>query len=120
MIQPVEFRSIADATDESYRNEILTSVNDHQVHISVMKAPYFWHIHPDSDETFIAIDGTLIIDFDDGMAELSPGQMLTVPAGVRHRTRPATRRTVNLTIERRSTTTVRSDIQEPPAPPEAP
>lgn len=109
MIEPVEFLTIADAARGDYRNEVLTTVNDHDVHISVMYAPFFWHIHPDTDETFIAIDGTLIIDFDDGPVELRRGQMLTVPAGVRHRTRPATQRSVNLTVERSNATTIRCD-----------
>ncbi|WP_227717610.1 cupin domain-containing protein [Paraburkholderia atlantica] len=109
MIEPVEFLTMVDAACDGYRNEVLTTVNDHDVHISVMNAPYFWHIHPDSDETFIAIDGTLIIDFDDGQVQLRRGQMLTVPAGVRHRTRPATERSINLTVERTNATTIRCD-----------
>lgn len=109
MIEPVEFLTMVDAARDDYRNEVLTTVNDHDVHISVMHEPYFWHFHPNSDETFIAIDGTLIIDFDDGPVELRRGQMLTVPAGMRHRTRPSGQRSVNLTVERTHATTIRCD-----------
>ena len=75
-------------------------MNDHEVRISVMTEPYHWHRHPDSDETFLAIEGGLFIDFDDQTTELLPGQMVTVPRGVRHRTRPITERSVNLTFVR--------------------
>jgi mannose-6-phosphate isomerase-like protein (cupin superfamily) len=109
MIEPVEYRTVANAARGDYRNEVLTTVNDHDVHVSVMSAPYFWHLHPDSDETFIGVEGTLIIEFDDGPVELRPGQILTVPAGTRHRTRPGTERSINLTVERTGATTIRCD-----------
>jgi len=65
-----------------------------------MTEPFAWHRHPDSDETFLAIEGGLFIDFDDGSVQVMPGQLLTVPRGVRHRTRPVGARSVNLTFER--------------------
>jgi mannose-6-phosphate isomerase-like protein (cupin superfamily) len=75
-------------------------VNDHEVRMSVMTAPFGWHAHPDSDETFLVVDGRLAIDFEDSSIELAPGQMLTVPRGVLHRTRPVGARSVNLTFEK--------------------
>jgi mannose-6-phosphate isomerase-like protein (cupin superfamily) len=109
MIQATDFTAIADAARDGYMNRVIASVNDHDVHISVMDAPYRWHFHPASDETFVGVEGTLVIDFEDGSVELNAGQMLTVPAGMRHRTRPAGARSVNLTIERRDTQTVFCD-----------
>jgi len=109
MIQPTDFRSVVSEVRQGYLNQILTTVNDHAVHISVMDGPYFWHVHPESDETFIMLEGILIIDFDDGPVELHPGQILTVPARTRHRTRPAGARSVNLTVENANATTMRCD-----------
>lgn len=109
MIEPIDFQAVVEEVREGYMNRVLTRTNDHEIHISVMDAPYFWHMHPDSDETFIALEGVLIIDFDDGPVELRAGQMLTVPAGIRHRTRPASPRSVNLTVEKANATTVRCD-----------
>jgi len=84
---------------ESYFNEALTVVNDHVVRVSVMTEPYFWHLHPNSDETFLAMEGSLFIDLDDKTVELFPGQLFTIPRNVRHRTRPGGNRSVNLTFE---------------------
>jgi mannose-6-phosphate isomerase-like protein (cupin superfamily) len=75
-------------------------VNDHEVRISTMTESYHWHCHPDSDECFLAVEGGLLIDFDDRTVELRPGQMITVSRGVRHRTRPVGERSVNVTFER--------------------
>ena len=86
-------------TDLPYSNHVLTSPNDHAVRISTMTAPYPWHRHPNSDETFLVIEGRLSIEFEGGSLELGPGQLLTVPRGVPHRTRPVGSRSVNLTVE---------------------
>lgn len=109
MIKPIDLTALASGTLHSYSNQVLTSVNDHDVHLSVMDAPYVWHLHPDSDETFYVVEGTLAVDFDDGTVDLHAGQLLTVPAGVRHRTRPVGARSVNLTVEKSDTTTVECD-----------
>lgn len=88
------------ARTESYDNHSIARVNDHEVRISTMMEAYHWHCHPDSDESFLALEGGLFIDFDDRTVELLPGHMITVNRGVRHRTRPIGRRSVNLTFER--------------------
>jgi mannose-6-phosphate isomerase-like protein (cupin superfamily) len=122
MIQPIDVGAIdvgaiAGGTLRGYSNQILTSVNDHDVHLSIMDGPYFWHLHPDSDETFLVIEGALAVDFDDGSIDLLSGQLLTVPAGMRHRTRPLGARSVNLTVEKANATTV--ECEAPPSWPES-
>jgi len=87
--------------DAAYNNHPIALVNDHEVRISTMTEPYHWHAHPDSDESFLALEGGLHIDLDDGGIELLPGQVVTIPRGVRHRTRPLGARSVNLTFERK-------------------
>lgn len=92
--------AVESATKESYDNHPIARVNDHEVRISTMTEAYHWHCHPDSDESFLALEGGLYIDFDDRTVTLSPGHMTTVNRGVRHRTRPIGERSVNLTFER--------------------
>ena len=87
------------ATHLGYDNHSIAAINDHVVRIATMTEPYHWHFHPNSDETFLVIEGRLLIEFESGSRELDPGQMLTVPRGVRHRTRPMGERSVNLTFE---------------------
>jgi mannose-6-phosphate isomerase-like protein (cupin superfamily) len=88
------------ATSKAYDNHSIANVNDHEVRISVMTEAYHWHCHPDSDESFLALEGGLFIDFDDQTVELLPGHLITIKRGVRHRTRPIDKRSVNLTFER--------------------
>jgi len=88
------------AMSNSYDNHSIARVNDHEVRISTMTEAFHWHCHPDSDECFLAVEGGLLIDFDDRTVELRPGQLITVSRGVRHRTRPMGERSVNVTFER--------------------
>ena len=92
-----------------YENVVLSRTNDHVVRISRMTEPYFWHLHPDSDETFLGIEGVLILELEHQRIELQPGQMITVPKGMKHRTSPAGSYSVNLTLERADIETVRTD-----------
>jgi mannose-6-phosphate isomerase-like protein (cupin superfamily) len=92
--------SVESATAERYDNHAIARVNDHEVRMSTMTEAYHWHCHPDSDESFLALEGGLLVDFDDRSIELLPGNMITVNRGVRHRTRPIGKRSVNLTFER--------------------
>ena len=94
------------STQASYDNHPIATINDHVVRISVMTQPYFWHFHPNSDETFLSVEGRLRIEFEDGVRELGPGQLLTVPRGLRHRTSPVGNRSVNLVFEAANAETV--------------
>ena len=59
-------------------------MNDYQFKIAKIKGEFVWHSHKDSDETFIVIDGEMLIKFKDGEVKLSKGEMFVVPKGVEH------------------------------------
>ena len=80
-----------------------------------MTQPYYWHFHPNSDETFLVIECVLVIEFEHGEIQLAPGQMATVPRRVKHRTRPLGARSVNLTFEAANTETQPSQNLPTPA-----
>jgi mannose-6-phosphate isomerase-like protein (cupin superfamily) len=92
-----------------YENAVLARCNDHVVRISRMEKQYFWHFHPNSDEIFLGIEGIVVLEVENQRIELGPGQLCTVPQGVRHRTGPAGRYSVNLTFERGDIETVPVD-----------
>lgn len=94
-------------TTEPYKNIPIARVNDHVVRMGVMTEPYFWHLHPESDESFLVIEGSIFIDLEDHTVELFPNQLFTIPKNVIHRTRPNGVRSVNLTFESGNITTVR-------------
>ena len=103
----IDLQTLADAAVGNYHNFALSQVNDHVVRMGIMTEDYYWHYHPNSDETFIVLEGTLLLDLDTETIELQKGQMITVPKNMPHRTRPKNGRSVNLTIELTAMETVR-------------
>lgn len=96
----------AEAID-CYKNFALSLVNDHVIRMSIMTEDFYWHYHPNSDETFMVIEGILLLDLEAETIELRQGQMITIPKNTPHRTRPKGARSINLTIELAAMETVR-------------
>lgn len=90
-----------------YTNFPLAFVNDHVVRVGVMTESFYWHLHPNSDESFLVIEGSLYIDLETTTIELFPGQLFTIPKNTKHRTRPNGNRSVNLTFEYQNMETVK-------------
>jgi mannose-6-phosphate isomerase-like protein (cupin superfamily) len=108
-MQMIDLMRRAKALSGEYANVILSEVNDHVVRMSRMEKAYFWHFHPNSDEMFVGVEGTLVVELESLRVELEPGQVFTVAQGVRHRTFPAGRFSVNLTFERKDMETIAVD-----------
>lgn len=106
----IDMRLAASQNEQgNYNNLPLTPVNDHVIRLSVMTEAYFWHYHPNSDETFQVLEGSIYIDLDGRTVDLKPGQLFTIPQNVVHRTRPKGGRSVNITFEKADMKTVKCD-----------
>lgn len=105
-LQVIDLPREASAVTEEYRNQVLNRVNDSCLRLSVFQGKYRWHVHPASDELFVVLEGTIIIELKDGSSiRIGPLQAATVPAGVVHRT-IGVGRTVNLCFEKAQAETV--------------
>jgi len=98
VLSVIDIAGLTGAAD-AYTNLPLALVNNHVVRVSVMTEPFYWHLHPNSDETFLVMEGVVLIDLADATVELQPGQLFTIPKNTPHRTRPKGARSVNLTFE---------------------
>jgi mannose-6-phosphate isomerase-like protein (cupin superfamily) len=70
---------------EHWSPKVIAEMNDYQFKLVKIEGDFVWHDHPDTDEVFIVIEGTMQIEFEDRTIELSEGEMLVVPKGVRHK-----------------------------------
>ena len=84
---PISFATKFDCFTEQWSPKVVAEMNDYQFKLVRLEGDFVWHDHQDTDETFIVLEGTLVIDFQDGTVELEAGQMLVVPKGVPHRPR---------------------------------
>lgn len=75
---------------EQWSPKIVSSFNGHDVMVVKVKGEFVWHSHPETDDFFYVLKGTLRINLREGDAEptaveLNPGELYVVPRGVEHR-----------------------------------
>ncbi|MBO0823486.1 MAG: cupin domain-containing protein [Actinobacteria bacterium] len=76
--------------DDVYDPRIVARVNDYDVKIAHARGEYVWHVHNDTDEFFLVLDGQFDVALrDEDGAErsvsLRPGDVFVVPKGVEHK-----------------------------------
>jgi len=66
----------------------VTHVNDYDVRVAKVAGDHVWHVHDDTDEFFLVLDGELRIALREDGAErsvtLPRGAVYVVPRGVEH------------------------------------
>ena len=68
-----------------YAVGVIAKINDYEFKIVKFKGDFVWHSHPDTDETFIIIDGSLVMNFHERKVEVNAGEMIVIPKGVEHK-----------------------------------
>ena len=85
----------------SRKNVVVENMNDSCLRLAVNHEIYPWHVHPNSDELFVMVEGELTVEFlDRPSVTLRPDDTLLVKMGVVHRTCP-NGRAVNLCFEKK-------------------
>jgi len=85
---PPETISLAErfaAFDDHWAPRVVAEMNDYQIKLAKIQGDFVWHRHDDTDEVFICIKGSMVIEFRDGLSPLKEGEMLVVPKGVEHK-----------------------------------
>jgi len=70
---------------EHWQPKVVAEMNDYQFKLVKIQGEFVWHSHPDTDETFLILEGELTLEFRDGRVLLKAGEMLVVPKGREHR-----------------------------------
>jgi len=68
-----------------YAVRLVAKMNNYDLKIVKFKGDFVWHRHPETDETFIVIEGTLVMNLRDDMVEVGAGEMIVVPKAVEHK-----------------------------------
>lgn len=70
---------------DQWMPRVIAEMNNYQFKVVKLEGDFVWHDHPETDETFLVLDGELRIDFRDGPVTLGPGELYVVPKGVEHK-----------------------------------
>ncbi len=73
--------------DEAFRPKIVGYYNDNKLQVAKTRGEFVWHSHPETDDFFLVVAGSLVIDLPDRSVELGPGELFVVPKGMPHRPR---------------------------------
>ena len=70
--------------------------NGHDLLLAKALGEFVWHKHDDTDDFFLVVKGTLVIEMRDRNVTLHPGEIFVVPKGVEHR--PVAREEVHVLV----------------------
>ncbi len=86
---PVALDEALASFDERWSPRIVTHVNDYDVRVAKVEGEHVWHVHDDTDEFFLVLDGELDIALREPSGErtvtLPKGSAFTVPRGTEHK-----------------------------------
>ena len=83
--QAINFKKKLTLFSKHWSPRVIAEMNDYQFKLVKIKGQFVWHDHPDTDETFVVIEGEMQIVFKDGQVDLAAGEMFVVPKGVQHK-----------------------------------
>ena len=76
--------------DDNYSPRIVAQVNEYDVRIAHANGDHIWHVHEDTDEFFLVLDGEFHVAMRDGEGQestvvLRRGDTFVVPKGTEHK-----------------------------------
>ena len=87
---PVNLHEALASFSETYSPRIVTRVNDYDVRVAHTLGDHIWHVHDDTDEFFLVLDGRFDVALRDAAGNersvsLHTGDTFVVPRGTEHR-----------------------------------
>jgi len=88
--RPVSLSKALASFDDIYSPRIVARMNDYDVKIAHARGEHVWHVHDDTDEFFLVLEGRFDIAMrdEDGRettVSLDRGDIFVVPRGTEHR-----------------------------------
>ncbi len=87
---PVNVAEALASFDDVYSPRIVARMNDYDVRIAHTRGEHVWHVHEETDEFFLVLDGQFDIAIRDGAGNettvvLRSGDTFVVPKGTEHK-----------------------------------
>ncbi|WP_431043603.1 cupin domain-containing protein [Streptomyces sp. P1-3] len=86
--EPIDIQTALASFEALWSPRIVTRVNDYDVRIAKVAGEHLWHVHENTDEFFMVLDGELRIalrDPDEREVVLPRGSVFVVPRGTEHK-----------------------------------
>ncbi|MFC9256412.1 cupin domain-containing protein [Amycolatopsis thailandensis] len=87
--KPIDLETALAGFDEIWSPRIVAHVNDYDVRLAKVAGEHVWHVHENTDEFFLVLDGSLDIALREEAGErvvtLPRGSVFVVPRGTFHK-----------------------------------
>ena len=84
-IEVINFHDKFRRITEFHKYKVVAQMNNYYFKLVKAQREFIWHQHPETDETFVLIDGSMHIELRDQTLQLHKGEMVVIPKGVEHR-----------------------------------
>lgn len=75
---------LAESLSEYWSPKVISEVDNSYVKVAKLKGSLVWHDHPNEDELFFILKGSLVIEYEEKRIQLRAGDMHVVPKGMKH------------------------------------
>jgi mannose-6-phosphate isomerase-like protein (cupin superfamily) len=87
---PVNLTEALASFDQVYSPRIVARINDYDVRVAHVMGEHVWHVHEDTDEFFLVLDGRFDVslraaDGAESIVVLEKGDTFVVPKGTEHK-----------------------------------
>lgn len=82
--EPINLAAVLSTFEEPWSPRTVGTVNDYDVRVVRTLGEFTRHSHPETDEFFLVLSGSLTIRMDAGDVTLAAGEVYIVPKGVHH------------------------------------
>jgi mannose-6-phosphate isomerase-like protein (cupin superfamily) len=88
--EPVNLTTALASFDQVYSPRIVARMNDYDVRVAHTLGEHVWHVHQDTDEFFLVVEGRFDVSLRDGdgvetTVVLQQGDIFVVPKGTEHK-----------------------------------
>ena len=97
-LEVIDVPDIINNCTDKWFNQTLCQVNSSVLRLGIFEGEFHLHKHDKEDEVFFVLNGSLIIETENGTFDLAEQQGICIPKGVMHRP-IAKKKTIVLMIE---------------------
>jgi mannose-6-phosphate isomerase-like protein (cupin superfamily) len=84
MPEAIDLAAVLASIHQPWQPRTVAVLNDYDVRVVRTHGEFTRHSHPETDEVFLVLSGSLTIRLDDSEVTLGPGQLYVVPKGTPH------------------------------------
>ena len=86
-MQPINLANKLAQFSSHWDPHVVANYNDNDVMVVKFQGAFPFHLHEDTDDFFLVLEGEMVMDVEDQSHAVKSGELFVVPKGVTHRPR---------------------------------